>query len=441
MIEFLVGAACYVTFYALLPGVGSLMQASGLVFLFCAAMYAVMFNRVKAMPVSATELIMHVLGVLYVATALFHDVDTLMSSVAFLCTVILISIVTRALPLARFLDIGAWVALTCVLTAIAVDHREAVATLSISIGRRGLERFSPLETTADLTGYLFGAGAILMARRAIVSTKLLQRLLFAAGTVVACLFVLAASARASLIALALAAMMAVGFELGFKRILALTWVRIVGVMFVLCGAVFSGKILSYLGQILEVDSSTRGVASGGTGRTELWARGMASLFGNATTFVLGGGFRSSNANLIGFSTESSYITILLDSGIFLGAAVILVFWYAPIKALKLTEPGSRHSSSLVLLATFMAFLVIQSVFNRYLLAIGNPISLMSLLILFSLALQPGLARPARSVASTSKSVLLLGKEMRDAAVNVRRQRIDVGLAKHADMGTDDPDDL
>jgi exopolysaccharide production protein ExoQ len=401
MIELLVGAACYVTFFALLPGVGTIVQVLGLGLLVCAALYAFVMNRVRAVPVSATELIMYALGVLYVSVAVFHDTDTLLSSLAFLSAVIVISIVSRTIALDRLLDVCACVALMCVITSIVVDHREAISALSVTIGRRGLERFSPLQTTADLTGYLFGAGAILMFRRAIVTRSLVERGTMALGALVSCLFVLAASARASLLALAFAAVLSVVLELGTKRVLGMAWVRIGAVLVTLCCIVFSTKIFPYLGKILEVDSNTRGVASGGTGRTELWARGVASIFNDATTFALGGGFRSSNASIIGFSTESSYITIILDSGVFLGAAVIFAFWYAPIKALKLTDRETRYSSSLVLLATFMTFLVIESVFNRYLLAIGNPISLMTLLILFSLSTRPNPARGTVPVAAAA----------------------------------------
>jgi exopolysaccharide production protein ExoQ len=405
VIELLVGMACYVTFFSLLPGVGPVMQASGLVFLMCAAVYAIMLDRVKAMRVSPTELIMFALGMAYVAIALFQDEDTLLSSVVFLGAIILISIVSRTLTLDRFLDVGAWVALLCVLTTIVVDHKGAIAALSISIGHRGLERFEPLQTAPDLTGFIFGGGAILISRRAIISKTFLERAAMSVGALLACLFVLAASARASLVALMFAAIMAVVVELGFKRVLSLTWVKIGGSVFTLVCLVFSEKVFSYFNKILEFDSGARGVASGGTGRTELWARGVATLFSDWTRFAIGGGFRSSNVSIIGFSTESSYITILLDSGVFLGAAVIFAFWYAPFKALKLTEPQSRHSSSLVLLATFMTFLVVESIFNRYLLAIGNPISLLTLLILFSLSIRPKLAREAASASASAPSAV------------------------------------
>jgi hypothetical protein len=120
------------------------------------------------------------------------------------------------------------------------------------------------------------------------------------------------------------------------------------------------------------------------------------LFENWSTFLFGGGFRSSNSDLIGFSTESSYITILLDSGVFIGTAMILVFWYSPIKALTLTAPAQRSSGPLVLLTSFLTFVIVESAFNRYLLAIGNPTSLISLLLVFGVAIrEKAEARAAR----------------------------------------------
>ena len=44
---------------------------------------------------------------------------------------------------------------------------------------------------------------------------------------------------------------------------------------------------------------------------------------------------------------------------------------------------------LLALASFLTFLIVESVFNRYLLAIGNPASLLSLLLLFTLWMRHG----------------------------------------------------
>jgi hypothetical protein len=387
MIELLVGAACFLTFFAVLPGIGPNMQVLALVLLFGAAAYAVMLDRVKAISISATELVMYVVGVAYVVLAMLTEQEAVGISIAFLSTVIFISIVSRAVSLERLMDIGAVVALLCVLTSIAIDYKKALTALVPTGGGAGLVRFMPLGATPNLSGYIFGGGAILMARRAVVSNNTKERMIMAGGALCSCLFVLAASARSSLVALAVAGAVAIIFEFGVRRFFAVKWVRIGLVAFTILGLVFSDKIGAYFDRMLALESDTRGLASGGSGRTGLWARGIATLFEDPMTFAFGGGFRSSSSDLIGFSTESSYITILLDSGAFIGAAIILVFCYSPIKALRITSPENRHSSALILLASFMTFLIVESVFNRYLLAIGNPTSLMSLLMLFALSMR------------------------------------------------------
>jgi len=387
MIEVMVGAACYLTFFALVPGVGAVVQAAAVVLLLGAAAYALLLEKVRPIPISVTESVMYLAGVLYVIQGMFQELEPMLASVAFLATIIMLSIISRTITLDRFLDVGAGVALLCVLTSIAVDHTGVIAALSASVGRGGLDRFTPLGTTPNLVGYTFGAGAILMARRVIVSKMILERMTMAAAALLSCTFVLAASARASLVALIVAAVLSVILEIRIGRLISMIWVRVTALSCVLVGVVFSEKVGGYFDRMLELESNTRGLASGGTGRTQLWARGIAAVFGDPMTFIFGGGFRSSNSDLIGFSTENSYISILLDSGIFVGAAIILVFCYAPIKALKLTSPQSRYASSLVLLASFFTFLVVESFFNRYLLAIGNPISLISLTLLFSLSMR------------------------------------------------------
>jgi len=388
MIEVLVGAACYLTLFAVLPGIGPGMQVLALVLLFGAAAWAVLLHRVKAIPMSVPELVIYVVGVSYVAVAMLVEEESVAISSVFLCTVVFISIVARAISLERMMDVGAAVAMACVLTVLVVDHRDAAAALVPRAGG-ALDRFMPLGSTPNLVGYIYGAGSILMIRRALVSKRTIERLLMVGGSLVSCLFVLAASARSSLVALLAAALIAVFLEYGFGRVVSLKWVKVGAIVFTIVGLAFSDRIGAYFARMLEIDSETRGLASGGSGRTSLWARGIDILFNDPVRFIFGGGFRSSGSDVIGFSTESSYITIMLESGVFIGAAVILVFAYSPIKALKLTPPQDRHASSLILVASFLTFLIVESVFNRYLLAIGNPTSLLSLLVLFTVWIRPG----------------------------------------------------
>jgi hypothetical protein len=244
----------------------------------------------------------------------------------------------------------------------------------------------------------------LVVRRFLLSRKALEKLVMAVGSLCCCLFVLAASARSSLIGMVAAAGVGIFFEYGVRRFFASIWVKLATVGVLVLGLAFSDRIAAYFIRMLELDSDTRGLGTGGTGRAELWARGLSTFVNDPVTFLFGGGFRSSSSDIIGFSTESSYITILLDGGLFMGMAVIVVFAYSPIKALRLTPWRNRHDSSLVLLAAFLTFCIVESIFNRYLLAIGNPTSLLSLMVVIGLSLRRSGASEKESAGADANVV-------------------------------------
>jgi exopolysaccharide production protein ExoQ len=388
MVEVLVAGACYLTFFANLPGIGTTMQVAALGLLAVAAGYAVLLSKVKAVPTSPAELVLYAVGVTSAVLAVINaEPGPLNYSLGFLSAMILISIVARVLPLERFLDIGAVVALLCVITSLAIERGGVLTALSGSMGRTGLIRLTPLGNHPNLTGYIFGAGSILMIRRLIISKSKFERVVLTPAVLLSWLFILGASARSSILGLVVASGVAIVFEFRGTKYVSFKWIGIALAAAVILGLAFPDRIVAYFTRILELDSSTRGVASGGSGRSELWLRGIATLFDDPVTLAFGGGFRSSSSDVIGFSTESSYVTILLDSGLFVGVAVILVFLYSPIKALSLSRPRDRHASSLVLLASLLTFLLAESVFNRYLLAVGNPASLLTLLIMLSLSMR------------------------------------------------------
>ena len=303
MIELLVGAALYVTFWGLIPGIGPFLQEAAILLLFAAASYAALISRVQAIAVSGSEIVMYVSVIAYVVLAMLSEQDAVGIAIAFFSCIVFVSMICRAISLEKLMNVGAAVALLCVLTSVIFDRSEALAALSPS-GGAGLARFMPLNTTPNLVGYIFGAGAILMARRAVISARTLERAIMITAALLACLFVLAASARSSLIALFAAAIVAVVFEFGVRRVVSLKWVKIGFTALAVFCIVFAERIGAYFSRLLELDSQTRGIASGGSGRTNLWARGIATLFENWSTFLFGGGFRSSNSDLIGFSTES-----------------------------------------------------------------------------------------------------------------------------------------
>ncbi|MEA3176290.1 MAG: hypothetical protein QOF42_3701, partial [Gammaproteobacteria bacterium] len=224
MIELLVGMACFVAVFSV-TSAGTAMQVAALACFAGAAGYALLMNRVSPVRISLSEFVLYLLGVAYVVLSIFGEADAMPLAVAFLLTIVAISIIVRALTLAQLLDIGAVVSLLSVVTVVALDRSQAMTALS-SGGGEGLQRFMPLGMTPNLVGYVFGACCVLLVRRAIVTRRWSERLVMAGSAFACCIFVLAASARSSLIGLAVAGAVGVFLEYGFKRTLSLTSVRI-----------------------------------------------------------------------------------------------------------------------------------------------------------------------------------------------------------------------
>jgi hypothetical protein len=135
---------------------------------------------------------------------------------------------------------------------------------------------------------------------------------------------------------------------------------------------------------------------------------MDALFSDPALIAFGGGLRSSEYTVIGFLTENSYLTILLDSGILVGGALILLLLYSPIKAVRLQRSSPKASKmTLAFLPSFFVFLLIQCFFLRYFIGIGNPTSLLTLLFVVSLSMYTGfqasLARAPDNTATASKA--------------------------------------
>jgi exopolysaccharide production protein ExoQ len=388
--EALIGLGCYASFWSNVGGIGEVMQLLYLGFFLVASFYVLVTGRVVGIPPSGTELALYSVGVLSACVALFSAQEfSGQYSIIFLGTLILASILTRAVPLERLLDIGALTAYACVLTALLAGGRDFYRALSISITSHGLFRYAPLNTHPVLMGLIFGLGSILMARQAILATTIVYRMAMIAGSLLAVIFLIAASARGALLSLSIAAITAVVLDVRFGKG---TLLKLTGAFVVAAGVLaFStgNKVATYLDAILQIHSSQRGLDSGMTGRDVLWARGISTLVSDPVLLFVGGGLRSSEEATIGFLTENSYITILLDSGVVIGGSLIFALFYALVNARRLSRDANTSDASkpMVLLVPLLVFVLVQSFFERQLLAVGNPASLLVLLLFVSLSLR------------------------------------------------------
>jgi hypothetical protein len=393
MIETLLVSGCYLAFWSNATGVGAAVRPAIFMFLFLAAFLAVVTNKMQRIAATPIEVLLYIVGILSAVVSLLRSEEyCIYYTMYYVAILIFISVFARTLTLERLLDLGAFVILLCIATCIIFDGNGLIAALEISVGPNGLQRYGPLNNHPLLMGHIFGSGSLLLARRVYLARNLLQRYLMAGGVFLAWTMVLAASSRSTIIALMAAAVFAAIFE--FRMLRAIT-----GKGFVIAAAVigvlavfYYGFADTYLVNMLEIDSSYRGFGTGATGRTDLWAKSLDALFSDPTLIAFGGGLRSSEYTVIGFLTENSYLTILLDSGIFAGGALILVLLYSPIMALRLQRStANAPKKTLAFLPSFFVFLLIQCFFLRYFIGIGNPTSLLTLVLLVSLSMCAGFA--------------------------------------------------
>jgi hypothetical protein len=394
MVEALIVAGCYLAFWSNANSVGPVARPMIFVFLFLACVLAVATGRVRRIGTTPLEMLLYTIAVLSAVVSLLRGEDyCIYYTMYYVVIIVFASVLARAVSLPRLMDLGAYVTLLCLVTCLAVDSKGLFAALQLSVNANGLLRYSALNNHPLLIGYIFGSGSILLARRVYLARKQLERAVMALGVLLCWTILLAASSRSAIIAMGVSAVFALLLELHVLR--GLTFMRFLAGVTLITGVaiVCLGPASDYLTHILELDSSYRGFGTGATGRTVLWMKSLESLTSDPTLIAFGGGLRSSEYSVIGFLTENSYLTILLDSGIFFGTALIVYMIYAPFRALALRRslaPVSPDADrAIALYAAYFVFLLIQCFFLRYFIGIGNPTSLLTLLFMMSLSLYPG----------------------------------------------------
>ncbi|WP_456725768.1 O-antigen ligase family protein [Bradyrhizobium sp. USDA 3397] len=267
--------------------------------------------------------------------------------------------------------------------------------------RRWELREAPFGMHPNLAGFVYGGFIIIIANTSLGSGK--WRILIKTVAIALCLAVmLAASARGGLLAVSLTLSIYVFGQVLQARSSTL-YLGIAGIALFAILILFWDHIAAYAAEMLDLNSKERGVESGGTGRVDIWRRGIEFIGSRSWEIFLGSGLRSATMDNVGFPTESSYINITIESGLFFTFALLCCFLYMLKRAyaLQLNRGGFFRLAFYALI-----FALFQSVFNRYLIAIGNPFSLC--ILLFSSRLSSRLAARSsfpqqRSYASTTPS--------------------------------------
>ena len=293
----------------------------------------------------------------------------------------------------------AWIAL--LISVLVVQPGEFLTSVVGTVERSvGLVRFAPLGMHPNLSGLVYGGGCLLFFQHFLATPRHHQKL-FALLLSALCLsMVLAASARASLLALGLTGTVAAVLIAwrGSRR--ARVALSLAAITLLAVGIFKATAIADYLTIILDLNSPTRGTDSGATGREVIWRDGIALVFSDPLLFFTGRGVRAAGPEVIGFPVESSYINLALEHGMVFGLLMAVAFLVTAWRALGQSFATGVMNPSLFLSGLMLVFVLIQSIFNRYLIAVGNPYSLLILLLLLRLNLSP--SRFPSAMASTAQ---------------------------------------
>ena len=287
-----------------------------------------------------------------------------------------------------------------IVSVLAVQPGEYLTSVVGTVERSiGLVRFAPLGMHPNLSGLVYGGGSLLFFQH-FLATPRNHHKLFALLMAALCMsMVLAASARASLLALGLTGAIAVVLIAWRGSSRARTALTLSAVVLVAIGLFKATAIADYLTVILDLDSPTRGTDSGATGREVIWRDGIALVFSDPLLFFTGRGVRAAGPEVIGFPVERSYINLALEQGVVFALLMALSFVVTAWRAIGRSFETGVLNPALFLSGLMLVFVLVQSIFNRYLVAVGNPYSLLILLLLLRLNLSPS-RRPSASAETT-----------------------------------------
>lgn len=303
-----------------------------------------------------------------------------------LLVLLAIAFLVRHSDAAKLIVVFRWAYVALIGTLLLLESPALFDSLTGSVQYGlGLVRYQPLGMHPNLSGLVYGGGALLFFQRYLTAHKWLQKV-FALAIVVLCLCVLlAASARASMLSLTFAGLTGaflIALQ-GSQRSKKIVLIAVLGVIVALFNWV---AIKDYLSLIMDVDSPTRGVASGATGRTEIWQAGIELVLSNEVLLFTGRGIRSALPGIIGFPVESSYINLALEHGLFFGSLIVLAFVVTAWRSLRQGLKRGQRDDQLFMAGLMLIFILAQSIFNRYLIGVGNPYSLWILVLILQVNL-------------------------------------------------------
>jgi len=296
-------------------------------------------------------------------------------SILFLVSVLSIYIAVNTIEFRVIFNSFLCAAIAITLTILFTNTDLLSETLSVTYDPvNGLNRFVPFGLHPNLVGHLFGGFAIMFFCVMLYRKNLTHKLFFAAMMFVSLIYCVAASSRGGFL----------GAILGIGTIcVTVVWqdrrkrkyflLFLVLALIAVLSTQGAEKLTTYLSSIFEYGSKDRGVDSGLTGRTANWDKLLHTIFSSVPLVLLGNGLRTGSEEVLGYDIDNSYLNLLYEIG--LPSTVIFVMLLLVITN-KLRKALLQESDVLKAVAVgLLVFMLCESFVARYLLSIGNPLSL------------------------------------------------------------------
>ena len=194
----------------------------------------------------------------------------------------------------------------------------------------------------------------------------------AVGFAVGVAGMLESSSRESLLALAIALIVVFPFYLqGLHRPLLLSAIATLVAVMVLFDPYILNAIHYVNHDVLLLDSPERGVDSGFTGRTGVWADTL-NLWLESPLFGIG--FRQHERFLHGIPAHNAYLAMLADAGIVGFVMYLVLLVWSLVAAWGIRDQRTRR----FIVATIVAY-IINGFFDRRTINAGNPFGMLFLL--------------------------------------------------------------
>jgi O-antigen ligase len=263
---------------------------------------------------------------------------------------------------------------------------------------RTFSRFAPFSFHPNLLGFVLGGYFCAAAWKFITGARFLRLIAFLTG-ITCLLLTFFASSRGAILGIAGGCTVIVAMWIirmperqrpwSLKHVLPAIGLALIAFVAVEQSEWVQGSF-DFVDKVLELNDAARGIDSGLTGRVDKW-REIAVSLGDGS-WLLGHGIRSSDsmAQLI----DNSYIVYLYEVGILavilISSRFLTVLWRFMRAYFTDTDRSRLHlwMACTMLLTSFL----MNNFVARYLLAIGNPYSLLALLLFVSPSRQRSLPK-------------------------------------------------